>query len=138
VAKPIKITKPVLSETTIQPIPVTEIEKPTTNTNCIEPALIIKSGATDLRRGATKLFNDNITKIGNPKNGDVWAYANKPKTTVKLVMKKPDNTCMVTVHYKQPVDWPEYQPSDKPGHTVTLQGNEKEKFLKDIGCPKDL
>jgi hypothetical protein len=102
------------------------------------PSLIIKSGATDLRRGVKRLFTDIITKINDPKKGNTIAYANKPKTTVKLVQEKPKATVMVTMHYKEPVEWPEYKYPDEKNHTVTLTGNEKDKFLKDRHCPKEL
>jgi hypothetical protein len=116
-----------------QKIENTSAEKPQSNETSKKPALILKSGATDLRRGAKKLGTDGRTKMGNPGDGNVRAYANKPKTTLKFVQNKPEMMSMVTMHYSNPIAWPEYQPPGQPGHTVILKGKEKDKFLTERG-----
>ncbi|GHV92494.1 hypothetical protein AGMMS50268_29970 [Spirochaetia bacterium] len=103
-----------------------------------DAVLIIKSGTTDLRRGAKQLATDSKTRMGNPHDGNIRAYANRFKTTVKLVQEKQEGTTLVTMSYNKPVEWPEYQPPDKEGHTVTLNGKEKDKFLEERNCPKAL
>ncbi|GHT83206.1 hypothetical protein FACS1894137_03750 [Spirochaetia bacterium] len=122
---PLKPSKTVAPEITVKP--------PTSDAN-----LIIKSGTTDLRRGAKQLATDSKTRMGNPHDGNIRAYANRFKTTVKLVQEKPDGTTLVTMSYNKPVEWPEYQPPDKEGHTVTLNGKEKDTFLEERNCPKAL
>ncbi|GHU97929.1 hypothetical protein FACS189483_05170 [Spirochaetia bacterium] len=114
-------------------VPEIVINKPSTDT-----ALIIKSGTTDLRRGAKQLATDSKTKMGNPHDGNIRAYANRFKTTVKLVQEKPEGTTLVTMNYNKPVEWPEYQPPEKPGHTIALNGKEKDAFLEERNCPKSL
>jgi hypothetical protein len=76
--------------------------------------------------------------MGNPHDGNIRAYANRLKTTVKLVQEKPEGTTLITMNYNKPVKWPEYQPPENPGHTVTLSGKEKDKFLEERNCPKSL
>jgi hypothetical protein len=101
--------------------------------------LIMKSGATDLRRGPKQLENVIQNRMGyDPSNGNMYGFANKPKKTLKIIQEKKDGTTLITRHLKEPAEWPEYQPPDKPGHTLTLSGQEKEDQLKKLGCPQEL
>jgi len=99
-----------------------------------EPVLFLKSGATDLRRGANRLLSDKVTKISsNPLDGNIYTYANKQRTTVKAVQKRPDGIRMTTIHYEKSIEWPKYQPPGTKGHIVTLTGKKKEATLVKLG-----
>jgi hypothetical protein len=101
--------------------------------------LIMKSGATDLRRGAKELREITKERMAqDPSAGNMHAFANKPKTTIKILKNDDDGTIMVTKYLNKPVEWPPYQPNDKPGHTITLSGKEKDEQLEKLGCPKKL
>jgi hypothetical protein len=103
------------------------------------PVLFMKSGATDLRRGVKQLGEITKNQMGqDPLDGNMHAFANKPKTTIKIVQKKEDGLALYTKYVIKPADWPGHQPPDKPGHIVTLAGKEKDNLLKKLGCPKEL
>jgi hypothetical protein len=103
------------------------------------PALSIKSGATDLRRGVKQLGEITKNRMGqDPLDGNMHAFANKPKTTIKIVQEKKDGTTLIVKYLKKPAEWPKYQPSDKPGHIVVLTGKEKDDQLKKLGFPQKL
>jgi hypothetical protein len=102
------------------------------------PVLNMKPGATDLRQGPEKL--KTVIKIRmerDPLDGNIYAFANKSRTTVKAVREKEFGTIMITSHLKEPVEWPEYQ-VNKPENIVTLSGKEKDDQLGKLGCPKNL
>jgi hypothetical protein len=119
-------------------IPETESEKPHGNSTPKEPALILKSGDTDLRRG-TKALNKLIETTGNnPHDGNMYAFYNE-KDTVKIIQHKSDGDEMLVKKMNELIgDWPEYRPNGEPGYMVVLKGKEKDEFLGRIGCPKKL
>ena len=100
---------------------------------------VLKSGATDLRRGEGKLLElaDN-NYSGGIKKYVLYAFSNKNRNTIKIVKVKEDSTIMVKIKRNTPFSWPEYVEKGKEGYTVQLEGEEKRKFLKEIGCPEKL
>jgi hypothetical protein len=110
--------------------------KPETESD--KPALIIKSGDTDLRRGPKALSKQIETTGNNPRDGNMYGFSNM-KDTIKIIQHKKDGDEMLVKKMLVPINnWPEYQPPDKPGYIVTLTGKEKDRFLDEIGCPKTL
>jgi hypothetical protein len=160
VAAPLKTepTKPVKSKTTtaIEPVkntgtelssrsetvtPVKPIQDSAKRTVKSGPALVCKSGATDLRRGINKLDTNakiNVMLEKHLADGDMIAFANKPKTTVKITRRKDDGTALLTKKFDKPIDWPKYQAFGTPGYVVTLTGKDKGKFLDDLNIPETL
>jgi hypothetical protein len=69
------------------------------------PTLIMKSGATDLRRGAKQLRVIAKDRMGQDLlDGNMHAFANKPRTTVKVVQAKKDGATLLTKYFKEHVD----------------------------------
>jgi hypothetical protein len=106
-----------------------------------ETDLVIKSGATDLRRSEIALTHIVVNRMGQDMlTGNMYAFTNKNLTRIKVIQKKPDGISMFKKSSENPIkkDWPEYNPSTESGYTVKLSGKEKKQFLKDIGCPETL
>ena len=99
--------------------------------------LIIKSGASDLRRQEktlSSLIEHNIQE--GIKTGVTYGFCNSSQNTIKL-MKVEGNGDITLLKSKshEPYEWPAYQEKGKDGYTVTLEGEEKKKFLDDNGVP---
>ncbi|MDR1584200.1 MAG: hypothetical protein LBS55_13270 [Prevotellaceae bacterium] len=110
-------------------VPETVVEK---------PSLILKSGDTDLRRGAKALKKLIETTGYNPNDGNMYGFYNMQETA-KFIQHKKDGDAMLTKKRDVPVNiWPKYQPQGAPGYMVTLTGKDKDDFLGRIGCPREL
>jgi hypothetical protein len=111
-------------------------------TNSIpEPAIIIKSGATDLRReekALSKIITGNMEE--NILSCNMYAFANKTAKIVKVIKQNPDgSTTMYKKHSdNQILQWPEFKEKNEAGHKITLKGDKRKEFLGKIGCPEDL
>jgi hypothetical protein len=100
--------------------------------------LVLKSGATDLRRHESKLvevvknnYQDGI------KTGVTYGFSNRHKTSIKLVAVNPDaSISIVKLKREKPYIWPEYKEKGKEGYVVELAGEKKQAFLKEIGFPR--
>ena len=115
----------------------TEKDKPVDSP--VDKPIIKKSGATDLRRQERTLValaENNYA--GGIKEDTLYAFSNKNRNTIKIVEVKEGSTIMVKIKRKIPFPWPEYIERGKEGYTVELTGEEKKKFLKEIGCPENL
>jgi hypothetical protein len=73
----------------------------------------------------------------NPKSGNIFAFSNN-KNNIKLMQQKEDGISLLVKKTIKPIKWFEYQPADKPEHTVRLSGKEREQFLQELGCPASL
>ena len=105
----------------------------------IDNPIVIKSGATDLRRGEGKLLELAEKNYSERiKEDTLYAFSNKNNNTVKIVKVKEDSTIMVKIKRNTPFLWPEYVEKGKEGYTVELTGQEKKEFLREIGCPENL
>lgn len=105
-----------------------------------ETPIILKSGATDLRRQErtlTELAERNY--LEGVKHGVLYAFSNKNNTTIKIVKVHTDESItLVKLKRNEPFPWPEYHKKGETGYTVPLTGEKKKEFLKLIGCPGDL
>lgn len=115
------------------PVPIVEQKpSPSAKAGSNPPTLVIKSGDTDLRRGP-KALGKIVEEMGmEPANGDIYAFSNT-RNNIKIMQQKPDGILLVTKKTVSTIEWPEYQPPGKSGHTVKLQGEECERFLDKIG-----
>ena len=97
--------------------------------------LILKSGATDLRRQERALTD--IIEQHYPdgiKDNVYYGFSNKSKTTIKLLKNNPDTgTVLVKLKHNGRYSWPEYQEKGENGYTVTLTGVKKRDFLNKLG-----
>ena len=100
--------------------------------DCDTP-LILKSGATDLRRQEKTLMN--LVQQHYPdgmKNNVFYGFSNTSKTAIKLLKIKTDASVMlVKLKRDAPYPWPEYR--ENGGYTVTYSGEAKRDFFKQIG-----
>ena len=99
--------------------------------------LVLKSGASDLRRQEktlSSLIEHNLEE--GVKKGVTYGFCNSSNNTIKL-MKANENGSISLFKIKspEPFEWPAFQEKGKEGYTVTLEGKEKEQFLKDKGIP---
>ena len=102
--------------------------------------LVLKSGSTDLRRQEKtliKLVNDNYSE--GIKGNTIYGFCNSYCNTIKL-MKINENNSVILMKIKSDkgFSWPEYKEKGENGYTVELTGDNKNQFLKDIGCPVNL
>ena len=101
--------------------------------------LILKSGATDLRRqekSLVKLAENNLDGI---KLNTLYGFSNKNNTSIKMIKINTDSSLtMIKVKRKNPYPWPGYVEKGKEGYTVELNGVKRSEFLKGIGCPENL
>lgn len=102
--------------------------------------LVIKSGTTDLRRSErtlTELAEKNYSE--GLKVDTLYAFSNKSKSTIKIVKLNNDaSITMIKLKREKPYPWIAYKEKGTDGYTVELNGTEKRKFLKEIGCPENL
>ena len=101
--------------------------------------IVLKSGSTDLRRQEKKLVEliKNNYKDGI-EHGVTYGFSNKKKTAIKLISLNQDGSVsMVKLKREKPYPWPEYQEKNKEGYVVSLEGEKKECFLKEIGYPNN-
>jgi hypothetical protein len=105
-----------------------------------ERPIILKSGATDLRRQErtlTELAERNYPDGVKP--GVLYAFSNKNNTAIKIVKVDADaGVSLLKLKRKEPYPWPEYHKKGEEGYTVALTGKKKKRFLRTIGCPEDL
>jgi hypothetical protein len=97
--------------------------------------LILKSGATDLRRQEKTLIE--LVKQ-NYRNGiqsnTLYAFSNKNNNTIKILKVNPDtSTMLVKIKGEKSFLWPEYHAKGDKGYTVELKDEKKKKFLETIG-----
>jgi len=108
------------------------LKKSYKHSNC---SLILKSGATDLRRqetALTKIIEQHYS--GGVKNNVYYGFSNKNNTTIKLLKINPDtSTVLVKLKHNGRYSWPEYKEKGENGYTVTLTAGEKKDFLNSIG-----
>ena len=101
--------------------------------------IILKSGATDLRRqekSLVKLVENNLDGI---KPNTLYGFSNKNNTAIKMIKINPDSSLtMIKLKRENPYPWPGYVEKGKEGYTVELNGEKKKEFLKGIGCPENL
>ena len=101
--------------------------------------IIIKSGATDLRRQEQKLIElAEANYQGGVRENTLYAFSNKNNTTIKMIKVNSDSITMIKVKSDKPYPWPGYVEKGKEGYTVELDGKKKSEFLKGIGCPENL
>jgi hypothetical protein len=101
-----------------------------------DPALVIKSGTTDLRRGDKALTALIKKQTGMGIGPDViLGFANEKSSSVKLVQHNSNESVTMTKkHYPQGLpNWPKYVEINKPGHIVVFHGKEKKTFLDNLG-----
>jgi hypothetical protein len=103
--------------------------------------LLIKSGATDMRRNEKslgKMLKERMCE--EIKANSLYAFANKNVNIVKVVHYKEDGSVSLFKNHAESkiAEWPKYQEKGNAGYTIRLTGKEKNNFLKSIGCPKDL
>ena len=115
----------------------TEKDKPVDSP--VDKPIVIKSGATDLRRQErTLVLLAENNYPGGIKYDVLYAFSNKNRNTIKIVEVKEYSTIMVKIKRNTPFPWPDYIEKGKEGYTVELTGEKKRKFLKEIGCPENL
>ena len=113
--------------------------KMTSKVDDIELPIILKSGSTDLRRQEKKLVEliENNYK-GGIQYGVTYGFSNRNNTAIKLiVLNKDASVSMVKLKREKPYEWPTYQEKDKEGYVVSLEGETKQVFLKEIGYPNN-
>ena len=105
-------------------------KKTINNYNC---PLILKSGATDLRRQEKALTNLIEQKYPKGiKNNFIYGFSNKNNTAIKLLKTKPDTSIiLIKLKRNKPYPWPEYM--DNGSYIVTYTGEKKKIFLKKLG-----
>jgi hypothetical protein len=97
------------------------------------PAVICKTGCTDLRRGMQTL-SKMVEHMGfEPHDGNMYAFSNE-KDTVKIIQQKEDGMAMLTQKIWHPFYWPEYQLP----YMVIFAYIAGAQFLATLGCPKSL
>jgi hypothetical protein len=100
--------------------------------------IILKSGATDLRRHESKLVElVNHNYKDGIKPGVTYGFSNKNRTAIKLVAVNRDaSVSIVKLKRGKPYEWPEYHEKGQEGYVVELKGQTKQDFLDEIGFPK--
>jgi hypothetical protein len=111
-----------------------------TNKEISENKIILKSGATDLRRQErtlTELAERNY--LDGVKPGVLYAFSNKNNNAIKIVKVNSDTSIsLLKLKGEEPYPWPEYHKKGEKGYTVALTGKKKKQFLQIIGCPENL
>ena len=102
--------------------------------------IILKSGATDLRRQEKtliELINNNYPDEIKP--NVIYGFSNTNGNAIKLLKMNPEKSIkLLKIKGEGKYPWPEYQEKGKEGYTVSLSGKDKKKFLDLIGCPENL
>jgi hypothetical protein len=97
--------------------------------------LILKSGATDLRRQEKTLIE--LVKQNYPdslQHNTLYAFSNKNNNTIKILKVNYDtSTMLVKIKRKNPFSWPEYHAKGNEGYTVELRDEKRKDFLETIG-----
>jgi hypothetical protein len=97
--------------------------------------LILKSGATDLRRQEKTLCE--LVKHNYPngiQHNTLYAFSNKNNNTIKILKVNPDtSTMLVKIKRKNQFSWPEYHAKGGESYTVELRDEKKKCFLETIG-----
>ena len=102
-------------------------------------SLVLKSGATDLRRQEKSLIKLAENNLDGIKPNTLYGFSNKNNTAIKMIKINPDSSLtMIKVKRLNPYPWPGYVEKGKEGYTVELDGEKKREFLKGIGCPENL
>ena len=105
-----------------------------------ESSLILKSGATDLRRQEKSLLElaDRNYPEGLKANV-LYAFSNKNNTSIKIVKKNSDSsTMLIKLKREKPYPWIEYKAKGTDGYTVELKGTNKKQFLREIEYPENI
>ena len=110
------------------------------NADCNEIPLIIKSGATDLRRSGRTLLDlvanhyPEGVKLNTP-----YFFCNKSRTTIKMAEKLSGGNYITVIRNSDvPVEWLPYVEKGNMGYTVEYRGEDRSKFLKETGFPSDI
>ena len=113
--------------------------KNTKDVNGNDTSLVLKSGATDLRRQEKSLVKLSENNLDGIKPNTLYGFSNKKNTAIKMIKINPDSSItMIKVKRENPYPWPEYVEKGKEGYTVELNGEKKKEFLKEIKCPENL
>ena len=97
--------------------------------------IVIKSGATDLRRQERKLIELAEKCFDGIEQNTLYAFSNKNNTAIKSAS---NSVTMIKVKRDTPYPWTEFKEKGERGYAVELSGKSKKKFLKTIGCPEDI
>ena len=94
--------------------------------------IILKSGATDLRRNEKSLISFiEVNLNGGVKTDTLYGFCNSKRDTLKLFkIEKNGDTMLLKTKTKSVYPWPDYKPKGEEGYTITLNGKDKTKFLK--------
>ena len=100
--------------------------------------LILKSGATDLRRSENTLRELVMRNYPNGiEPNATYGFTNKSQNTIKLTKTYPDNTRMILkIKRDIPYDWFKYTEKGKEGYIVELRGKERDQFHKKNKIPR--
>ena len=116
----------------------TQMSTKKTDSKDSEDVLILKSGATDLRRNENTL--GELVRRNYPKGIEpnaTYAFANKSQTTIKITKTYPDNTVMILkVKRDKQFDWVDYVKKGEEGYIVELRGKDRDNFHKKNNIPK--
>ena len=110
------------------------------NKSTNEHPLILKSGATDLRRQEKTLTELVQHNFSNGVTSNVlYGFSNRTNTSIKILKLSSDNsTLMIKIKRSKPYPWPEYKKKGEAGYVVELVGKDKKSFLKEIKCPESI
>ena len=103
-----------------------------------ESALIIQPKPVDARwsvQGLSK--NVAVVMDRDPSDGNMYAFINKWFTIMLIMQFTEKGPSVLKRKFEEEIDWPSLSSGTKDT-TITLKGEEKNKFLQKTGCPKDL
>ncbi|GHU24482.1 hypothetical protein FACS1894172_17680 [Spirochaetia bacterium] len=103
-----------------------------------EPSLTVQTKPVDARWSIQGL-SKNVTTVmdKNPSDGNIYAFINKWFTIVLLLQYTEKGPVVLKKKLDDKTEWPSSTPLSKDT-TITLNGLDKNKFLEDKGCPKNL
>jgi glutaredoxin-related protein len=103
-----------------------------------ESVLYVQVTPANPRCGVPALTGRVISVMGlDPKNGDMFAFTDRWHKTIQVLQNTETGPSLLKKKLEEQADWP-LIPDGKKSTTVVLKGAAKDKFLHNIGCPKDL
>jgi glutaredoxin-related protein len=121
-----------------QPAP-TKSQGPTSTMGAeTDPVLYVQVTPANPRCGVPALSQRVIEVMRqDPKNGDMFAFTDRWHKTVQVLQNTETGPSLLKKKLEEKADWP-FLSDGKKSTTVVLKGAAKVKFLRNIGCPKDL
>jgi hypothetical protein len=134
----VSLADPIKAVSSKQSVTVNTATKSSIKLKNTEPSLVVQTKPIDARWSVDGLTK-NVTAImgRDPGDGNVYAFINKWMTIMLIMQYTQKGPSVLKRKFKEKADWPTLIPNAKDT-TLTLKGVEKNKFLENKGCPKDL